>query len=125
MIIDSSIIVETFDVEHQRATQYPQRRDLTLEKLYKFGGDQLTAYVYYKSLDGAFFDEELSDDNDFYGLVGKRIYHEDSQGFSYLWKYDTADNARLTFEAMVEQCLKEDEHPDKYVRHYDGVQHEC
>lgn len=66
----------------------------------KFGRDQLTAYVDHKANHPAFFDLVAYDENgqDFYGLIGKRIFREDEQGFCWLEKYHDAAIARAEFD---------------------------
>lgn len=59
---------------------------------------------------------ECSDvDVDYYARIGKRrIYHVDSQGFHYLWKYDTEEEAALDYSTMVEHLRynEDDEEED-------------
>lgn len=78
----------------------------------KFGGDQLTAYVYLKADHSAFFDDEDSNEGNGFGLIGKRIYGWDDQGFFHLFgKFHDADTARAEFDMLTEADDDEEDEP--------------
>ena len=53
---------------------------------------------------------ECSDvDVDYYARIGsRRVYHVDSQGFHYLWKFSDRWEANREFESMTEHLRVED-----------------
>lgn len=74
-------------------------------------------YVAQVSLDGAFFDDEFAMfDGSYYGLFGRRIFIQDSQGFVEVSKFDTTADAQRAFQIEGQEALAQMD--DEIIRYY-------
>lgn len=64
----------------------------------KFGGDPMALYLWTLALDGGDDDNYGDSDYGYAHLFGRRILRGDSQGFVWVDRHDTADEARETFD---------------------------
>lgn len=83
---------------------YSMEGNLTMRDEYSsHKGDPFAMFLYQRSLDGTWTDEETGDVQfaGWFGRIGRRIITEDSQGFVYCERYPTVLDAEVVFAEIA------------------------